>query len=349
MSLDIGYLDVLTEADSVEEGIWFVTDIHLKDTEMRTTKGAVINSSIILENILEKVKSNTAIKLVILAGDVQDRIPKDRRVSTSWKIMLNKIKEELLPRLTDDYVFYREGVEVSDRNPLISLKGNHDISKSKKYTFFDEISDLGIVGRYDSITVKGMQINLVDYGNVDNLGDEKYKKLEGTDKLVGLFHDTFLMPNSPKWVHDNLGNGVYTLDVLVGNNYDLALTGHIHDREDMLLLNDNTLFWQVGCIARTSYESKNKRDIGYSALIDVENVVPYAYDIDVLPYNEYFTEIKNDSIKKVENEFKNFSLNTEEITLEFDDYEEKVRALNIREDVKEEVIISISKVKEERK
>lgn len=315
---------------------------------MSSTSRMVENSGVILDNIYQELLDNPHIKVLILAGDLQHKIPNNRQLVTSWIVKLKTIREELVKRFPEDVKVYKDGdlVEPNKVNPLISLKGNHDIHKEGKFTFFDELETLGYIGRYDSIVWGGTQYNLYDYGQADKGLEGVYERKE--DKVVGLFHDAFAYPGSPKWMMDNVGNGIYDLSQLQG--LDVAIIGHIHDRISPIKVShedkSETIFWQPGCIARTSYSTPNKRDTGYSAYIDNTSLNMYALDIDVVSSKGYFKELKNDLKKAHENSLKEFSLNLSETTINFNSYEEEIQAMEVEESVKDKAILLIDEVQD---
>lgn len=338
-------MNIKRDSSKVKEGVWFVSDLHLTDREMSSTDNMAENSGRILDNILNTLIQDETIKVLILAGDIQHKIPTNRRLVTSWVIKLNQIKDVLLKRFPKEAVVYNNEEIVEEVNPLISLKGNHDIHKEGKYTFFDELEDLGVVGRYTNLVWKGVQYNLYDYGRAGEGLTNEFAKKDNVDKVVGLYHDAFAYEGCPNWMRDNIGNGVYDLSELEG--IDVAVIGHIHDRIKPIKVSHETgetLFWQPGCIARTSYSAPNKRDEGYSALIDSDTLNLYAYDIPVVPYQQYFKTLTNDLKKERVNGLKEFSLNLSETVVNFNSYEDEIKEMDVDEAIKDKAIILIDDV-----
>lgn len=343
-------MNIKRDNSKVKEGVWFVSDLHLSDREMSSTDKMADNSGRILDSILDTLESDERIKILILAGDIQHKIPTNRRMVTSWVVKLNRIREILETRFPEDVKVYNGEEEVEFINPLISLKGNHDIHKEGKYTLFDELEDLNVIGRYTNLVWKGIQYNLYDYGEAGQGLNHPFNKKEGVSKVVGMYHDAFAYEGCPNWMRDNIGNGVYELSQLEG--LDVAVIGHIHDRIKPIKVEhdtSHTIFWQPGCIARTSYTSPNKRNDGYSAIIDAETALMYAYDIPVIPHEEYFKTLTNDLKKERVNSLKEFSLNLGENVINFNTYEEEIKAMDVDEEIKDKAIILIDEVQESKK
>lgn len=346
-------LRVLKTLNTLEDGVWFVSDLHLSDRELNSTYKMVENSDIILENIKQKLIDNPTIKVVVLLGDIQHRIPADRRQIIQWMNKLREIRTILEDRMPDNLVVYKgeEVVNREDINPLISLKGNHDYDKRSNYTFFDELEDLEFIGRYTKFIYGDNQYNLYDYGK-GNLGlDNVYKKEDNVNKVIGAYHDTFAYVGCPKWMEDDAKEGkAYTLDDLEG--LDVAIVGHIHDREEPIKhKHDNgteTLFWYPGCIARTQHKESTRRDKGYSGLIDNNSLRIYECDIDVIKPDEYFKTLQREVKKSRENTLKDFNLKLEENIIDFDSYEDEINSKEMEDNVKERSISLIQEVERER-
>lgn len=346
-------LRVLKSLNTLEEGVWFVSDLHLSDRELNSTYKMVENSDVILDNIIKKLEENENIKMVVLLGDIQHRIPVKRRLITQWLIKFRRIKEILKDRMPENLTVYRgeEVVDYDKINPLISLKGNHDYDKRGHYTFFDELEDLGYIGRYSKFILGDNQYNLYDYGDGNKGIEGIYAKEDNVNKVIGAYHDTFAYPGCPKWMLDDVEKGnALTLDELKG--IDLAIVGHIHDRESPIKYSQedgsDTLFWYAGSIARTQLKESTKRSEGLSGMVDNISLRLYYNDIDIVPWEDYFKTLKREVRKTRENNLKDFNLNLKENVIDFDSYEDEINSREIEDNVKEKSINLIREVEDDK-
>lgn len=312
---------------TTEDCIWFITDLHLSDRELSTTKGMVSNSARILDEIYTTLLNNENIKVVILSGDIQHRTPNKREVISDWTYKLIQIRDLLEERCSNLglKVYDKEGNLLDKYSPLFSLKGNHDIDKHIKFTYFDELLKLGVITNPKKIIYGKTQLNLLNYGDVGNLDEEIYEKDLGIDNYVLLAHDYIYDDTAPQWAFELSEKGhAYHYSILEQLGYDKVLIGHIHEQRPIVELPFNTLLWQVGCPARTSYTSNSERDEGYTAIINNNTLGLSALNLNLLHYEDYFKTVVTNARRERKNNLDEFSLNLDNASLVYESYEDSI-------------------------
>ncbi|KTF59763.1 MULTISPECIES: metallophosphoesterase [Bacillus amyloliquefaciens group] len=340
--------------------ILMVGDLHLYTNEIRTTKKMVKNNEVMLKNLYKYLKENEDIDLVIFGGDLQHQTPKGdvlREVSL-WRKWFRKIGKLMAPRRKRIKNFKIHGVSEKVKKgfdkgriyPLISVRGNHDDDKVlkvtaenkddyiKQYTFFDELVDEDLI-----LNPKGLTFTAGDdkfYIDIRNYGeaDRSVPKGAKNRKVIAVFHDNVLQPESPLWmIKGKSKEGVYNAeDVMV--NVDIGILNHIHERVDPLYIEASDgvkVLWQIGSMGRTSLKDENMRDVGYCGLIDTDNLDSFGtVEIDVIPAEEYFSFQKAFDAKKRKSDYEDFELKMNTVNRKFQDPREDIKAL---EDVDDRV------------
>lgn len=333
-----------------EDSVWFITDLHLSDRELSTTKGMVSNSIRILDNIYDTLLNNENIKVVILSGDIQHRTPNKRETISDWTYKLIQIRDLLETRCRglDLEVYNNEGNLMERYSPLFSLKGNHDYDKHVKFTYFDELLKLGVISNPKKIIYNKTQYNLLNYGDVGIIDDEVYNKDSRVENYVLLSHDYIYDNTAPQWAFELAEKGhAYHYNILEGLGYDVVLIGHIHEQRPIVELPFKTLLWQVGCPARTSYTSNSERDEGYTAIIGNDSMVLNTLNLNLLHYEDYFKSVVTNARRERKNSLSEFSLNLDSANLVYDSYEGSIDSVEgIDEDIKEKAKELIRRVED---
>lgn len=334
-----------------------VGDMHLRAEEMRFTVKMKDNNEVMLKNLVQEVREDPTIGLVILGGDIQDKTPSDMREVALWRKYfreLGKIMKERINLNAFKFVGLDKKTQAGLKNgtiyPVIACRGNHDHEKVLKneetqYTFFDELVEEGLIINPQGVAFKenGQKyyIDIRNYGQADR----KLPKTV-TDKpddwfVMVVFHDNVLMPESPLWLLKSKGkDGVYNAEEVM-EGVDVGFLNHIHEKVDPIFIekpNGKTgVLWQYGSMGRMSFKQENLRDVGYCGLYDTENKDIFgSVEIDVIPAEEYFSYEKAMQVKQRETDYKNFSLQMETVERTSEDPCEVIRGLeNVDDDVKE--------------
>lgn len=337
-----------------------IGDLHLYDKEMRSTKKMVENSRYMLDQLYKYLLDNEDIVLLNINGDIQHDTPnnKENRIEVAhWRYMFRKIGELMAERFKkfDGYSLAGASKEVKEAfknkkiNPIFTTIGNHDKDEVVKHTFYHDLLQEGLIMNVDGLLVKtGEDRTYFSYRDHET-SERKLPKFKTKTHVIALEHDDILHVESSLWNVPNAEKKFLKAeDVVVGT--DVTILHHIHDSVDPIFIElddvSKPVLWQVGSMGRTSFIDAHKRNVGYGALMvfgDVENFK--RIEIDLIPYQEYFSYQKVTKKKEYQNEFKDFNLNIEEQERISTNYADDINSFkNIEDEVKEYAIGVMDKV-----
>lgn len=327
-------------------------DLHLFDREIGATIGYADESSRNLKKLLN-IYLNDDSDFMILGGDIQHGIPDDIREMSKWRSLLIDMREAVFERLKLNNLFNKLRVYDKDDNLLdiangtvsclFSVKGNHDYnrrtSRENSFTFFDDLVEANIISVPHRIEYEGTEIHFYNSGD----WDKPRKRKDGTDLVIGIYHDAILQPER---INTFMGNGMinpaketFLADVDLGvlNDIHMQIVPYKVNtmREDGFA--QETVLITHGSIGRTSFNESHKRDFALltKLLISADNNVEYEQvEMDLLPYKNLFDYEKVIKVKKRENMFEQFSLEIEKVDTVKGDPRDEIEAMKIDGEVK---------------
>lgn len=347
---------------------------------MRFTVKMRENNVVMLRNLYEFVAEEESIKLVVFEGDLQHKTPSDLREVAKWRFWFKKLGRLMQQRMKtapkiqfvgiDNHT--KEGLKSGDIYPLVSCRGNHDdeikmkqkeqyshndggtLKSEIQYTFFDELLSEGLIINPKGVAFKEngqhFYIDIRNYGEANRKLPKTVR--EGDWKVMAVFHDNVLMPESPLWMLKSKGQeSVYDAEKVM-EGVDVGILGHIHEKVDPIYITredgSQGVLWQTGSMGRTSFKEENMRDVGYCGLLTTEDLTQFGeVEIDVIPAQEYFSFEKALANKKRNQEYKDFELRMDVVERQSRDPRDDIRDLeDVEDDVKECCIQILTEVME---
>lgn len=348
-----------------------IGDLHLYNQEIRSTLKMVDNNEVMLKNLYQHIVEDETIVFVASMGDIQHKTPTGKNTlkeTRIWERYLIKIGELLKQRIisyglhldnviqvfTDDGEYPFMEKMLNDKvYPFFTLKGNHDEDndriKNKEnlvFTFYDSLIDDGIIfnpktiiTNFNNITV---QFEFFNYG----FADRAWTKHENVEQTVGLFHDTI----DSGELESGLLHGEYYKLENICEGLDLIIDGHIHTLYTPVKLNyhgQDVIFWIVGSMGRTSFVDAQIRDVGYCGQFVIGDLVNLSVvEIDLIPKEEYFDYRQMIIQRDTNRDYKNFSVQIEDVQIDRYDPRNDISNLDIEDSVKNLCIKYLTEVME---
>ena len=320
-------------------------DLHLYDQEIGNSVGYAEESIKILKEVREEFIVGEY-DLITLGGDIQHaKIQKIKYLSIFQKI-LSEIgmvcKERLISRgLLDKIKVYSETGELinieDNLGTIFTVRGQHDSNSIEEFTFFDLLIDNGIIINPRYICIDDLQISFINY--TKNWDELKEDKRENIKSLIGIYHN--LIIDRGVYVEGFLGKSIIPSDLKIFKDTDLAIINDIHTyipMYDVITDNKKTLVVTPGSLGRTSFIKGQDRDYGNLIKIEVDDnydIKVGLIEVELTPSEVFFN--KESLIKKkiIENAFKNFSMEIDNIEIPYFDVFEELDKLVKDEDIKE--------------
>lgn len=331
-------------------------DIHLYDREIGVTVNYPQDATKSLKKLHDRYLYSTN-DFSILGGDIQHALPTNLEYMSEWREILTAMRDISYARLKESgllevmHVYDAEDnlldLKNGETSCLFSLKGNHDYNRrttrEKSFTFFDDLVKSKIISTPKRIVINNTEIHLYHNG----LWDKPYELLEGTQAVVGIYHDAILKDGV---ILDNsLGKMINPVKAGIFANIDLAIINDIHlpikpytvetprhGKENM-----QTEVVTHGSIGRTSYNSSHKRDNAYLTQVTLTQTDEITYELlelPLTPYKDLFDYEKVVIVKHRENMFEDLHLEIEKLQVVRHDPREEIKQMDISEDIKETCI-----------
>ena len=108
------------------------------------------------------------------------------------------------------------------KNKVYCVRGNHDMPKAESVSDYDVLLSAGIIKHADDVTLNGLRVHLVDYGD-----EQRQLNIYENHCNVALVHENLMIDGITNWYRADEGVQLSSLKNFKG--IELVLAGHIHD------------------------------------------------------------------------------------------------------------------------
>lgn len=319
-------------------------DLHLYNRNIRSTLLMPEASLQMLKQINEDVLAHEEIGILNILGDIQHLTPQGKNAlkhMNAWKGEFIQLEETMRSRLHTSgltLVIDREGNDITQevlhgsKSALFALKGNHDFDNETDFTFYDYLVSENIITEPRYIVVDSVQFNYHHYNEADAL----IVTDDSARAVVGLYHDNIDYPEMPFWMGD-LG-GYQAVEIF--NGVDMAVIAHIHKPYEPVWIETTNggrcLVCIQGSMGRSQFTDGQIRDTGSMTIVNTQNLEELGkLEVQLIPKEEYYNYNRAVTEQEQRRDYSNFSLNVSSIVADTADVRDKIRELDIEDEVKE--------------
>lgn len=320
-------------------------DLHLYDQEIGHSVGYPEESLHILDEIYDEFIVGDY-DIMSLGGDIQHaKISKTKYISAFQKKLRNigemsykRLKER---NILDKMIVYDIEGNIIDLSKIRSIiftnRGQHDTSSVEEFTFFDLLIENKILINPRVVLIEDIQINYINYSK--SVDDLKVDKKDNIKRMINIYHNPIL--EQGYFVDEIIGKTISPEKHNLFKDTDLAIINDIHkplNIREFASDGKRTTIVTPGSMGRTSFNPSHDRDYGNLVRIDIDsdgNLKEYLIEVELTPAEEFFNKIEVYKQKRVENAFKNFSLEIEDIEMTYFDIHEKIEQYVKDEEIKE--------------
>ena len=320
-------------------------DLHIYDKEIGHSVGYPEESLYILDQIKDEFKVGEY-DIISLGGDIQHaKITKTRYISAFQKkikelgrLAYDRLKERDLLKDLRVYDLKNNLVDIENKKSvLFSNRGQHDTSSTEEFTFFDLLIENNIMVNPSKVFIRDLQINYLNY--TKNIKELTTTRKDTTRKMINIYHNPIV--ERGYFVDEIIGKTITPENHNLFKDVDLAIINDIHiplGAREVVANGQKTTIITPGSLGRTSFSKSHDRDYGNIVVIEIDSeykMNTYMVEIELTPAEEFFNKIEVFKQKRVENAFKNFSIEIEDIEMTYFDVKQKIEELVEDDEIKD--------------
>lgn len=247
--------------------IMVLPDVHLHGSNYGSHKDCLTESIDVLNRLKAKIFEIKP-DYVVLGGDFFHAAKEDNlyllSVVSSWLFSVGNISK------------------------ILAIKGNHEVSRHKKYSTYDFIVNSGMVKNDKFIEEENCRVYLVDYSRNKA---EYYRDLSSDYTNIGIFHDNII---DSSVLSEIIGETVNPDDIQKDSiPYDYMIINHIHNIVGKYKRTINSKEVEIvipGSIGRTDTREVHRRNYAKIPVITLNNgqVSIELENLELSDYEEIF-------------------------------------------------------------